>query len=640
MRPLCLTSLLLTGCMEFGLGRTDDPTAPTDQDPTAGVDPYRGPETCNGVDDDGDGRVDEGFDDVDNDGVADCVDETCEVRHRPAALVSLDEDCTPTFEPVDNPWDLAVEWHWRDDPTVVMPAIANLTDDDHDGIVDAFDLPDVVITSFQTGEVIALSGDGSGELWRAPGFRRDSGVAIGDVDADGQVEVVGISLENRVRVLEADGSLAWESADTFGFLYPVPTIADLQGDGLPEIIADLAVVSGLDGRTLATLDVSRAGPWRAPVVADLDGDGLKEILLANRTFDHTGALLWEVDMPPQTLSAFPALIQADDDAQAEIAWAVGPELHVVEHDGQPIAIAPLSRRGRPGPPCVGDLDGDGQPEIAVPASDGILAFEANGVPKWTTDIHDSSGSAGCAVYDMDGDQAFEVVYADMDALMVLDGETGAIRYRNPAHGSVTYFETPTIADLDLDGSAEIITSSSGYSGYSGVTVFGHVDDGWPASGPVWPVHDFQLTNITAAGAVPRHPEPAWREQLVFRGRPATDNAGLADLSVGLADVCVASCLPGGLLRLSVQVWNEGDRDAPAGTQLLIEGIDGKVREPIHVATLPRIPAGTSLASFEIDLPWTKMPAGGLEIRVDPDDRVAECDETDNETRYRKSVCGP
>jgi Nidogen-like/Thrombospondin type 3 repeat len=31
-------------------------------------------ETCNGVDDTGDGRVDEGFPDVDNDGVADCVD--------------------------------------------------------------------------------------------------------------------------------------------------------------------------------------------------------------------------------------------------------------------------------------------------------------------------------------------------------------------------------------------------------------------------------------------------------------------------------------------------------------------------------------------------------------------------------------
>jgi len=634
---LCCTS----GCSEFGLvphGSGPDGTGDTGAG-SGGHHADARPETCNGVDDDLDGEVDEGFGDVDGDGVADCRDEDCEVTPLDASPVDLDPQCTSWTNAVEHPWDLAVEWHWDGAPSVAMPAVANLTDDDGDGDIDALDVPDIAVVTYDEGAIVALSGDDATEHWRAEGFRPDSGVAIADVDVDGEPEVIGITHDNRVRALNANGTVAWTSADSFSLLYPVPTVGDLNADGLPEIIADMAVVRGADGSTVARLDVDRTGPWRAPVVTDLDGDGRQEILLANQVFDASGASLFTVPTAPDTLASFAAIVQADDDPYAEIAWAAGPELILAEHTGEVITRAELSTRARPGPPCVGDLDGDGQPEIVAPASDRHSAFETDGTLMWTARISDSSGAAGCVVFDMDGDAAYEVIYADMRNLYVYDGSTGEVRYEDPAHGSVTYFETPVVADVDQDGSAEIIVSSSGYDGQMGVTVFGHLDDGWPPAGPAWPVHDYYVSNVTDGGSVPADAEPGWKTHLVFRGRPATETTGLPDLAVSFVDACVASCEPGGLLRAAWQVRNEGHRDVPAGTLLAIDVVQGKTRTHLHTVTLPALPAGRALPSQIVDLPWTQVPEGGaLQVTVDPAAQVRECDEDDNTDELRALPC--
>jgi outer membrane protein assembly factor BamB len=648
VRAWFLALLIVSGgCVDFGLHRNDGSGDPNGvDDGEGGVDGHAEvgdprPEECNGEDDDQDGLVDEGFPDVDGDGVADCRDEDCTVAMPPARDVPTDDSCLGAAPPpVDDPFDLEVEWHWRAEASVVMPAIANLTDDDHDGDIDADDIPDVVFTSYSSGNVIALSGDDGTELWRSPGFRVDSGVAIGDIDGDGSPEIVAHTTDNRIRALEADGSVAWTSADTFSLLYPVPTIADLEGDGIPEVIGDVGVVSGLDGHTIAVLDLGSAGPWRAPVVADLDRDGLQEIILAGTVFDHRGERLWSTPLTRGAISAFPALVQADTDPEAEVVWAYGDELRFHEHDGTLIRAVALPGTQRPGPPCVADLDGDGDAEIAIPSSSALSAYELDGTLAWSAVINDSSGASGCVVFDMDGDQVYEVIYADMDALLILDGRSGAELYRNGAHGSVTYFETPVVADVDRDGSAEIITASSGWTGYQGITVFGHAGDGWPEAGPAWTVHDFMLTNSTPTGTVPRHPDPAWLKHNLFRGRPASDHAGLPDLAVELVDLCVASCEPGGLLRVSWQAHNRGEVVVPAGTQVELHLVDGKSRIVQGRAVVGALPVGRTSETHTFDLPWSAVPSGGsLELVIDPDDRVYECDEDNNTTAYREHFCG-
>lgn len=636
---LSVAGAFAVGCMEVGLTPSGPAASEVGHDTGEGghghADPL--PEGCNGEDDDLDGQVDEGSPDVDGDGVADCVDEDCEVVGLDATSVDVDAGCIGWQLDVEDPWDLVVEWHWAGAPSVVMPVVINLTDDDGDGDIDARDVPDIVINDYASGRLVALDGLARRVLWEADGFRADAGVAAADLDMDGRPEIVSVTGDNRVRALEHDGRVAWTTDDVFPMLYPVPTITDLEGDGQPEVIADVGVVSGRDGTTRFRLSVGRSGPWRAPVVADLDRDGTQEILLAGRVFGSDGRARWEAPVPGDALAAFPAVVQLDGDPQAEVAWAVGTSLRLYEHDGRLRSDSPLSPRGRPGPLCAGDLDGDGVPEVVVPASDRLLAFGADGEPRWSAPVRDSSGASGCVAFDMDGDAVFEVIYADMQAISVFDGRTGALRYDNAAHASVTYFETPVVADIDDDGSAEILVASSG-PGHVGVTAFGHAEDGWPPAGPVWPVHDYYVTNVTDGGSVPTGGDPGWHTWGVFRGRPATGRSGLPDLAVDIVDDCIASCEPGGLLRLSVQVRNEGQRDVGAGHLLMLQGVEGKNRVPLRTVPLPAIPAGTALVTRQLDLPWTLAPAGGLEVVVDPGGLVAECDEGDNVARWVHGRC--
>jgi hypothetical protein len=313
---------------------------------------------------------------------------------------------------------------------------------------------------------------------------------------------------------------------------------------------------------------------------------------------------------------------------------------VYEHDGT-LRTSTTAGAANPGPPCVGDLDGDGEPEIAAPAGNALVAYETDGSIMWTQTIRDSSGAAGCSVFDMNGDGVYEVIQADEAALRIFDGTTGTVQYENTTHGSVTYFEYPVIADVDLDGSAEIITSSS--SGYTGITVFGHNGDGWPYSGPNWQVHDFAVTNVEADSTVPTTPTPSWQAHNVFRGRPSVDAAGRPDLVVKLVDVCIATCDLGGKMLISYQVENQGEGDVPAGTVLTLYRVDGGVRTVVTTAALPIIPSGVSIEGDFFEITWNDVGDEGFVLAVDDDgtgaQTVFECDETNNEYTYADQPCG-
>ena len=645
---------LLVGCSDYhftgdedknGDVRDDEPWQPGD-----GVDTGGGAtgveEICDGIDNDGDGEVDEGFEDIDLDGVADCIDDDCDVDAPEGAEVGVVEACR-SFDPgeVADPWDLVVEWQSTAVGTSVsMPAVGNLTDDNGDGVVDDRDVPDIAVTLYGAGGgATVLSGDDGRQLFTVGGFRYDAGVAIADVDGDGWPELVGPRDDGRVQAVDGSGAVLWVSSDTYAFLYPITTVADLDQDGVAEIIADTAVVSGLDGSRVASLAPADSSTWRAPVVADLDQDGSSEIILANTVFDAQGNRLWTVS--GAGTSCFSALAEMDGDPEAEVIFAYGNTLHFYEHDGAFIHEVPLpGSYNHPGPPCVGDLDGDGDAEVAVPEGSQITAFELDGTEMWSVPIFDSSGAAGCSVYDMNNDGTYEVLFADMNDLIVFDGASGARLYENGSHGSVTYFEYPVVADIDLDGSAEIITSSSGYSGYSGVTVFGHAGDGWPASGPTWPVHDFAVTNVDPDGSVPTAALPSWTTWNVFRGRPSADYSGQPDLFVQVVDVCLAACEPSGRFKLTYQVGNQGEGDVPAGsTTVSVWMVDEHGVETLYdEQPISDLPSGFTLDAVTLELALEEVGVGGVVVRVDDDGAgvgvVAECDEDNNVDAWTEGWC--
>lgn len=249
------------------------------------------------------------------------------------------------------------------------------------------------------GRIVCLDGHTFAEQWSwlAPGdFEAEDvhSLEIGDVDGDGELEVVA-GLEQHVHVLDAaTGAEEWRST-ALGFRRGTVTflrLADVDADPNLEIVAAQqdGQVFVYDGVThvqeLQTADLGVT----ALATADRDGDGTAEILIGTRTVEGTvaaldpstgavGEVLGEYGGPIDAL----AVIDLTDDFVPDLVLAVGNELLV--HDGR-FPSERLWRSGVIGDGVgledslrVADLDEDGRLEIlANLGSMGLRIFEVEG----------------------------------------------------------------------------------------------------------------------------------------------------------------------------------------------------------------------------------------------------------------------
>jgi hypothetical protein len=663
LEPLILTIALLTACQEYRLwGRDEGPTKPADSEAppadTAGSPPHTTDtqdsepppvEECNGEDDDGDGLVDEGYDDVDSDGIADCVDDHCDVDRHPGGTVEILDECTaPTIELVNDPWDVVVEWQFEvEGGGASMPAIGNLTDDNGDGRIDERDIPDIAFTTFETGQLIALHGDGSGPIFTLNGLysvreKNLAGVAIADVDSDGEPEVISISDRDELIAVDGAGRIEWRSAPFPRLNYPVPTVADLDADGQPEVIIGHGVVDGATGATLFGL---ASGPhyWTTPVIADIDVDGTQEIILGETVYDHRGLVEWTALWRGDIMAS--AVADLDGDIEGEVIIVSPSMMYHYEADGTLIRAVTVGSYA-PTFPSVADFDGDDNPEIAMASTAEIGVWEVDGTPLWSEPTYDDSSYAGCTGFDLDGDGAAELLYADQTTFRIFDGATGAVRYLASEHRSGTFYEYPVPADVDGDGAAEIVVVSNDnvekWGTWDGITVLGHAGDGWAPAGPYWGIHDYAVSNMNPDASVPSPPPIPWHGHNVHRARPAADAVSTADLYVFLEDTCVASC-EHGPAKISYAVANQGAHDAPADLSVALYALAGGTQTFVEAQTIAAVPAGAVIygGTFEIH-PDAWGPDGFL-LSVDDDGtgrgQLGECDESNNLYEYTEGICG-
>lgn len=118
-------------------------------------------------------------------------------------------------------------------------------------------------------------------------------------------------------------------------------------------------------------------------------------------------------------------------------------------------------------PTIGDFDSDGMPEIGVAFGDHYRVIDPECSHDTDTKCKSkyilwegynqdkSSYSTGSSIFDFDGDGQSEVVYADECFARIYDGKTGDILFSSH-HTNTTGKEYPVIADVDNDGSAEIV----------------------------------------------------------------------------------------------------------------------------------------------------------------------------------------
>jgi len=606
-----------------------------------------------------------------------------------APEVAAVEECASEPEPVEIEFAPEVEWAWNPsaadrtyNQVMTAPIVGNLTDDNGDGAIDTADTPDVAFIAYSGGRydaegalVIVDGATGTEHLYLTSFTDSDGatdritargGVAMADVDADGVPEVCTPTLGHRLVCIHADGSIAIEGAVTSSLDKWVieighPTIGDMDGDGLGEV-AIANVVWNHDGSLRFEGGAHGYGSGVAPsgtrtgglsTMADLDQDGLLELVAGNTVYREDGSVLWEDSTAEDGISAVADL---DLDGSPEVittAAGVGQVFDASGHLRQVFTLSSCTTGGTCGPPTVADFDGDGWPELGIGSVTEFVVYdEVAGVwtPLWSAPTVEGSGATAASVFDFEDDGFAEVVYADEEALRVLDGldgsdALGAAGFDPTDHASATGFELPALADSDNDGSTEILLASNTTwhpDGWHGVRAIGSGSgDAWAPSRPVWNQHAYHITHIEDDLSLPSPQTPHWEAANTFRaasqpGIPAAAGDPLPDLVVlEWSSICV-DC-DAGEAELYVVVGNQGLADADA-TELAVldDGIE------LQRASVPGLAAGTStvLGPFAIDVAdWM----GALSAEVDPDGTVEECDDLNNDSAsqgiYWENSCG-
>ncbi len=277
--------------------------------------------------------------------------------------------CSLLFEP-------RVAW------THAGPTLSDLDNDGDLEIVITWALPE-----YYLGILVLEIGAGSIERrWRhlidAGGkLNTVTDAAVGDIDGDGAPEIIFGSTGSW---LEDGGFLYafhnngipvenWPIELDEGVEHP-PVLADLDGDGGLEIIIN---GYGLHDPTAglkvwnyrAELLWAGVGRGRTPVVADITGDGVPEVLTQATAYFHDGTWTgWTYGVGnPNGLSV--ADIDSDGDMELLLGASGSEGLVAFHHNGAPVAGFPLfvdpEFRHTSMTPVLADLDGDGDIEVTV-----------------------------------------------------------------------------------------------------------------------------------------------------------------------------------------------------------------------------------------------------------------------------------
>jgi hypothetical protein len=291
--------------------------------------------------------------------------------------------------------------------------------------------------------------------WAAP--------SVGDIDGDGEEEIVVVGLNGVVFAWNVDGT---EVRD---------------GDSDPATNGPFFVRPG------AQWEWSRSGP----ALYDLDGDGAKDVIFGTKSDDTGTRRLMALRYDGTDVAGFPYLAfggisvdpcvgDLDNNGQVEIVFYCGNDyVYAVRQDGSnypgfPVLMPYPANQDWVSSPGLGDMDDDGMLEIVyTPNENGSLSrivvvdtdylggTSGHVLPGWPVELPGSSESSP-VIGDLDGDHSPDILHG------VGGGDVSAPHNLYAFHGDGTPLDgfpitlaapvmaTPTIADLNDDADVDIV----------------------------------------------------------------------------------------------------------------------------------------------------------------------------------------
>jgi outer membrane protein assembly factor BamB len=487
-----------------------------------------------------------------------------------------------------------------------------------------------------------LTGD-LGAVTQAWKFQALNGIfsspAVGDLDDDGDMEIVVGSEDGNIYALDDSGKTIW-SYKTSKAIRSSPALADLNDDGKLDV-----VVGTTDGKILALDGSNGREIWKlefynifrsSPVIYDIDSDYNQEIVIGSEngtlyTLDGESGLEEWVFSADGDMYSSPTVGDLDNDGDMEvIAASRGGVIYAFQHNGT-LLWQYNTTNSIYSTPALADINNNGLAEVLVGADDGYFYSIEGGRMKWKLQINGSVRSSP-AVADIDNDGVLDVVVgtaiqrelhgkiqlSENNALYALDGVHGSVKWRFDV-GGMPISSSPAVADIDRDGESEVVFGPE--SGFLYALENGRVE--WQFDGGTGLLSSPTLADVDSDGDLEILMGYLYSNNMVM-----LDSLPKPDLIVG--SIWFSNDFPQGedVLNVTISIYNEGDVGSDSFNvsvyrrSLLLD-------DPITNFSVPSLGSGRS---FNYTFVWTvALPKGeqGIYAITDSVNVINESDETNN-----------